>query len=558
MKRSLRATLTVIVSTWGAVALIAAGLVIGLLNERAYQISRTQALNAQAEVLSATVEPALVFQDRSTAMELVQALGANRQIASAAVYDATGQRVTQLQRPGAAAAPARLPVPPSKALPGRHAVAVPVMHEAKAIGLVYLRNSDESAALLIQRHAGVALLLITAVWLVLMAQSARNTHARASREVSQRAAELAQLNADLQQQIERREAAEQALHQAQKMETLGQLTGGIAHDFNNLLQTVQGALDIISKQPADVERVGRWSRIGLEAAERGARVTAQLLAFSRSQKLEMRPVQVGPLVERLRELLPSAVGGGIEVAFEVADDGVPVLADAVQLELAVLNLCINARDAMPNGGRIMVATQTEAIAGDAELPDGRYLLLSVTDNGVGMPEDVRTKAFDPFYTTKGVGKGTGLGLAQVYGIAKQSGGVARICSAAGSGTTVTIMLPQTADATAALDGPDHGGSDLPPSARILVIDDDEGVRAFVCDVLTLHGYDCIAAADGQAGLEKLGQEAFDLLLVDYAMPGITGAQVATAALALYPTLPIIVASGYAESTALDAAMGRPV
>ena len=555
MKSRLSDRIAAIASTSGALLLVVAGLTIGLLNERAYQAGRHQALMAQAEVLAATVEPALVFLDRSASNELVQALRATSQIAAAGIYDAEGSRIAEFHREGAT------PSSVSGAtgnLSRSHAVTAPVIHEGRPIGVVYLTEASEPPTLLVRRHGGVALLLVAAVLLLLLAQSARRAQDRAAREVAARAEELERLNVDLQQQIERREVAEQALHQAQKMETLGQLTGGIAHDFNNLLQTVQGALDIISKQPADALRVERWSRIGLEAAERGARVTAQLLAFSRAQKLEMRPVLVGLLVDKLRELLPSVVGAGVSIEFEVADTGEPVLADAIQLELAVLNLCINARDAMPNGGRITVSTRSETIGDDPELIPGRYLLLSVADTGVGMPKDVMAKAFDPFFTTKGVGKGTGLGLAQVYGIAKQSGGVARIESAAGCGTTVTILLPETTGETVVDRGDPNTPENLPSGARILVIDDDDGVRAFICDVLSLHGFECVAVASGATGLEHLRSQAFDLLIVDYAMPGMTGAEVVTAALAIRPALAIIVASGYAESDALEQATGRPV
>jgi CheY-like chemotaxis protein/two-component sensor histidine kinase len=275
----------------------------------------------------------------------------------------------------------------------------------------------------------------------------------------------------------------------------------------------------------------------------------------------MRPIDVSAVIRRLHELLPTMLGGGVEVQFEIETDGAerPVVADEVQLELAVMNLCINARDAMPNGGRIVVSVLSEFIDEDPELPPGPYLRLSVADNGVGMPADVKARAFDPFFTTKGVGKGTGLGLAQVYGIAKQSGGLARIESAAGRGTTVTILLPQILktpqDDAQASAAPALGGK---ASARVLVIDDDDGVRAFICDVLDLNGYDSLAAKDGEAGLRVLARESIDLMIVDYAMPGMSGADVAAAALALRPGLPIIIASGYAESAALEKALGRPV
>lgn len=557
MKRPRALGLAVLAPMWGAVALVAAGLLISLFNERVYQASRDQALRAQAEVLSATVEPALVFLDRTAASELVEALRANRQIAAAAVYDASGERVAELHRQDSQP-PARHGPVAGKLSPNGHEVTLQVVHEGDTVGQVYLRNIAETPLTVLQRHAGVALLLLTAVMLVGTAQMARVAQVRAAEAAAARAADLARLNADLRQQIERREAAELALHQAQKMETLGQLTGGMAHDFNNLLQTVQGALDLIAKTPSDQLRVERWSRIGLEAAERGARLTAQLMAFSRAQKLEMKPVQLGAVIERLGELLPNVLGGAISVGFEVAENGSPVVADAVQLELAVLNLCINSRDAMPNGGRILVSTRQEMFIDDVELPPGQYVRLSVTDNGVGMPPDVRAKAFEPFFTTKGVGKGTGLGLAQVYGIAKQSGGVARIDDAPGGGTTVSIILPLCdAAASSSIMAQARCYQDI-GAARVLVIDDDDGVRAFICEALTSHGLECVGAADGLSGLERLRSESFDLLIVDYAMPGITGAECATAALALRPELPIIVASGYAESSALEAAMGRSV
>ncbi|MBL8771024.1 MAG: response regulator [Phenylobacterium sp.] len=546
-----------VASMWGAIALLIAGLVIGVFNERTFQASRAQVLQAQARVLAATVEPAVVFADAIAARELVGALAADPQVSAAAVYDGRGAPIAMLETPGAQPMPRR----GADAVPrqgGRSAAAVaPVTHEGREIGRVYVRSAVQPPLAVVQRHAGVALLLLTAILIVVLAQAAQAEQARAARESRARAAELAELNARLQQQIERRETAEEALRQAQKMETLGQLTGGIAHDFNNLLQTVQGALDIISRNPGDAERVARWSRLGQEAAQRGARVTAQLLAFSRAQKLEIRAVDVRAVIARLRELLPNALGTAVSLHFEVGDGEQTVMADETQLELAVLNLCINARDAMPNGGDVVVSTARISVEGDPELPAGTYLRLSVADTGVGMPQDVRARAFDPFFTTKGVGKGTGLGLAQVYGIARQAGGTARLESATGQGATVTMLLPLAPDAPRA-----EGEAAVPTpeavaGARILVVDDDDGVRTFVCEALTAMGYRCIAARDGQSGLEQLAEEPVDLLIVDYAMPGMTGAEFAAAALATRPDLPIIFASGYAESEALDAAMGRP-
>ncbi|MEO7865702.1 MAG: PAS domain-containing protein, partial [Sphingomicrobium sp.] len=233
--------------------------------------------------------------------------------------------------------------------------------------------------------------------------------------------------------------AQEQLRQSQKMEALGQLTGGIAHDFNNLLTVVVGGLDLISRNVTD-DRLKRYATNALTAAERGARLTAQLLAFSRVQRLEVRPTDVAPLIEGMRPLLTNVLGPSIGKKFRLHDTQISVMADPTQLELAVLNLAINARDAMPDGGDLTIATKPVQIADDPELEDGDYLELCVHDTGTGMPADVVARAFDPFFTTKEVGKGTGLGLSMVYGVARQSGGTARIESVPGEGATIKLYF----------------------------------------------------------------------------------------------------------------------
>jgi signal transduction histidine kinase/CheY-like chemotaxis protein len=548
--------LRALASAAGAVLLVIAGLVIGVLNERAFRDRQLDSFLAQADVLAATVAPAVLFLDDQTASDLVMAMTADRRIEAAAVYNGQARRVAEFSR-GDAGPPVR-PDEGKSGQGGRLVVVAPVLHEGRQIGSVYLRSSPEALTTVLQRHGGTALLLVMAVVVLAGVQAMQSLLSRAAQDAQARAIELATVNDELQQQVRRRETAEDALQQSQKMETLGQLTGGIAHDFNNLLQTVQGSLDLISRRANEQERVKRWARMGLEAAERGSRLTAQLLAFSRSQKLEMRPVNVREVVSRMRDLLPATLGSRVKVGFELADGEFLVIADPTQLDLAILNLAINARDAMPNGGEIGVGTRAETVHDDVELPDGDYVLLSVADNGVGMPDDVRTRAFDPFYTTKGVGKGTGLGLAQVYGIAKQAGGVARIDSAAGCGTTVTLYLPKAAGTRPTGQVKRSASDDVEAkSARILIVDDDAGVRTYVCEILTMRGYECLQAEDGAAGLDFLAREPVDLLIVDYAMPGLSGAEVARAALAARPGLPIIFASGYADSAALEAALGQP-
>ena len=372
---------------------------------------------------------------------------------------------------------------------------------------------------------------------------------------------LKELNESLEVRVAERTAAlersQAALQQAQKMEAIGNLTGGIAHDFNNLLQGVAGSLDLIRRKPHDTERVRRWAEAGLSASERGVKLTAQLLAFSRSQKLELKPLDLSRLVRGLRELLSSTLGPSIPITIESDIRPATVIGDETQLELAVLNLAINARDAMPDGGDLAIALSSVRVMDDPELAPGDYIALSVTDSGTGMSAEVAARAFDPFFTTKGVGKGTGLGLSQVYGMACQAGGIARIRTAPGEGTTVSIFLRQTS--AAAIDQFVRGENRearVPAPATILVVDDDPDVRRFLSDSLDSLGYAVIEAEDGQAGLLALGQEVPGLMLVDYAMPGMTGAELARRVRALHPELPILFVSGYAETSALENVLGE--
>jgi PAS domain S-box-containing protein len=357
------------------------------------------------------------------------------------------------------------------------------------------------------------------------------------------------------QVLERTEAlrrTEQALQQAQKMEAIGNLTGGIAHDFNNLLQGVTGSLDLIRRRPEATEKVQRWAAAGLQAAERGAKLTAQLLAFSRSQKLELKPLDVSALLLGMRDLLARTLGPAFDISIDAGDAALGVMGDETQLELAVLNLAINARDAMGDRGALAIAAHPYTSSGDSDLPDGDYVELTVSDTGSGMPADVVARAFDPFFTTKGVGKGTGLGLSQVYGMARQAGGVARIRSAPGEGTTVSILLSRTDPEPAqASDGVDGENVNDGIHAKVLIIDDDPDVRRFLTDSLDALGYAVIEAHDGASGLTTLVNSVPDVMIVDYAMPGMTGAEVASKARSMRPNMPIVFASGYAETTALE-------
>jgi PAS domain S-box-containing protein len=347
-------------------------------------------------------------------------------------------------------------------------------------------------------------------------------------------------------------AAQEQLRQSQKMEALGQLTGGIAHDFNNLLTVIVGGLDLLSKRTED-EKLRRYADNALTAAERGARLTGQLLAFSRVQRLEVRATNIAPLIENMRPLLKNVLGPGIEKRFNLEETVGPVLADPTQVEVAVLNLAINARDSMPNGGVLTFSTHPVQVSNDPDLDDGDYIELCISDTGVGMAEDVRERAVEPFFTTNEVGKGTGLGLSMVYGMARQSGGVARIESEPGKGTAVRLyfrVASQPAE-NSGIGNADEGAVPRETSAeRILVIDDDPDVRAFISEALAEQGYSVREAGDGKSGLSAFTADPPDLVVLDFIMPGLSGADVASRILAKRPQQSILFVSGYSETDSI--------
>jgi len=362
------------------------------------------------------------------------------------------------------------------------------------------------------------------------------------------------------EQAEALKAAEEALRQAQKMEAVGQLTGGIAHDFNNLLQGIVGSLDLVEKRQAEGRGadVAKFVAAARASANRAVALTHRLLAFSRRQPLDPRPVQANPLVASMEELLRRTMGERIELALVLADDLWPTLCDPNQLESAILNLAINARDAMPDGGRLVLETvNTELDASYAarapEVKPGKYICVSVTDTGTGMPASVIEQAFEPFFTTKPLGQGTGLGLSMIYGFAKQSEGHARIYSEVGHGTTVKLYLPRFSGAleaeTQVPAAP--GAQPAPLHATVLVVEDEEVVRSLVLEVIDELGLTPLEAKDGPAGLRILqSRQKIDLLITDIGLPGLNGRQIADAARLVRPDLKILFMTGYAENAAM--------
>jgi PAS domain S-box-containing protein len=353
---------------------------------------------------------------------------------------------------------------------------------------------------------------------------------------------------------------EAALRQAQKMEAVGQLTGGLAHDFNNLLTGISGSLELLQTRLTQgrLTDLDRYINAAQGASKRAAALTHRLLAFSRRQTLDPKPTDVNALITGLEELIRRTVGPSVEIEVVGAAGLWPALVDPNQLENAILNLCINARDAMPAGGRITIETANKWLddraARERDLPPGQYLSLCVTDTGIGMTPDVAARAFDPFFTTKPIGEGTGLGLSMIYGFARQSGGTVRIYSEVGQGTTMCIYLPRH-----------YGGADTDqtfpdlkdaPRAEIgetvLIVDDEPTVRMLVTEVLEDLGYTAIEAADGAAGLKVLQSDArIDLLITDVGLPGgMNGRQMADAARVTRPDLKVLFITGYAENAAV--------
>ncbi|MDC6491248.1 PAS domain-containing sensor histidine kinase [Pseudomonas syringae] len=380
-----------------------------------------------------------------------------------------------------------------------------------------------------------------------------------------------ELNQTLEQRIEQavfeREQIEDALRHSQKMDAVGQLTGGIAHDFNNLLAGISGSLELITKRLAQgrVGDVDRYVSVAQGAVRRAASLTHRLLAFSRRQTLSPRVTDVNGLIHDMEELIARTVGPEIDIKVVAQNDLWPALIDHAQLESSLLNLCLNARDAMPNGGRIIIETANasleECTDPDHGIPAGEHLSIRVTDTGIGMSPDIAAKAFEPFFTTKAIGAGTGLGLSMVYGFVRQSGGQIRVESIEGQGTSVVMHLPRHTAENAprpvepeVIEEPPHHTGET-----VLIVDDEPSVRMLVAEVISGLGYNCLEAADAQSGLQILQSDTrIDLLISDIGLPGgMNGREMADAAGDCRPGLPTLFITGYAKTSVLDDCHLRP-
>jgi len=512
----------------GVLLLLLAGGVIVTYNEQAYKDAKTQQAEAQSRILASTVTAALAFDDRKAAHEYVNALAVDPQIQVAAVYDANGNLFAAYSRTDARTAPPA----------------------------VKLQMSIDPISRRLERYGILALLVAMASLIFVLLGIAQRRLAAANEQLRRQGVDLAMANENLRAQIAQRENVESALRQAQKMEAMGQLTGGIAHDFNNLLQVIMGNLEVLQRRKlvADDNAV-RMIGAARRGAERAATLTQRLLAFARRQPLAPKSIDVNKLVNGMSELLHRTLGESIRIETVQAGGIWRVHADANQLENALLNLAVNARDAMESGGKLTIETANvhldDAYAEANEIRAGQYVLIAVSDTGTGMPDDVAAKAFEPFFTTKDVGKGSGLGLSQVYGFIKQSGGHAKIYSEPGQGTTIKLYLPRLAQeedvpAASALAGALPQGQ---LDRLILIVEDDEDVRAHAVAMLKELGYAVLEAADGTEALRVLDAHPHvRLLFTDVGLPGgLNGRQLADEARRRRPELAVLFTTGYARN-----------
>ena len=526
-----------------AITLIVSGVAMAVYNEQVQQTQRVRAVRVQADILASSITAALSLGTPADAQEYVNALGANPEIEDVRVYDNQGNLFASYMRPAHAT--------------GGHIVVVrSVVEKGQTFGRVYLRTEAEPLARRIARYSGAGLLAVMGALLVAVLVAAQTSLTRANQELEARAGELAGANETLLIEMAEREKAEEALRQSQKMEAIGKLTGGVAHDFNNLLMVASSGLDLMERTADPARR--SVLRDGIrQALERGASLTRQLLSFSRRAPLNPETVDLADRIENMRVLLERSLREDIEVRLRLAPDLWPVRIDSSQLELALVNIAVNARDAMPQGGVIQVAAENHPAMDDGELK-GDFVRLAISDTGEGIPQDLISRVIEPFFTTKEVGRGTGLGLSQVYGFTRASGGDLRITSEPGKGTTISLYIPRSTEPVVEQPKPAPrvraGGK---AKGRILLVEDDETVAALVTDMVIELGYEPTRAATAAGALEALEKDkTLELVFSDMVMPGpMNGLDLAREIGRRRPDLPVVLTTGFSDAAAAATAEG---
>ncbi len=521
------------------VVLIAASIGLAISAEAGHEAQARASAQVQAQILADSVSAALAFNDLQTVQQYASALHANPDIEAVAVYDDGGRLVAQygVGAGDLAASKTRQSNGGGAAITVNAAVA----ESGVKLGHVYLRERTETFTTRLVRYSGAALLLVMAsLMLTVMAFDAR---------------ELALGNQRLREEMEERKHAEAALRQSQKMEAVGRLTGGIAHDFNNMLAVILGNLDLFVRRYPDTDpKMLRFITGSQEAGKRAAALTQRLLAFSRRQPLDPKPTDVGKSVTDMSDLLRRTLGESIAIETVRAAGLWRAHVDIGQLETALVNLAVNARDAMPYGGKLTIETanayldRTYANAQDEVVP-GQYVVVAVTDTGMGIAPDIIDKVFEPFFTTKPAGLGTGLGLSQVHGFVKQSGGHVAVYSEVGHGTTIRLYLPRSqeeveAPVVEASRRADHDRRDI----TVLIVDDEPGVREFATEALVELGYD-VASAESADQAQQIveGGLGLKILLTDVVMPGRSGRDLADAVQRLKPDVRVLYMTGYTQN-----------
>lgn len=517
-------------------------------NEAAYYQQAEREARVKAEILAASISAALDFDDVIAAQEAVNAVRVDRQVRAVGVYGLSGTLFAGYQR-GANMLPPEINESwePGSAEAELIVAQVPVENMGERLGFVHLAADPEPLSNRIGRILLIGLLMIMALLVIVVLGVGQAALRSANRELKARADALTSANSELQVQVEERHKAEEHLRQAQKMQALGQLTGGIAHDFNNLLTVIQGSAEILRRPKLEEAKRFRYADAVAQASDRAAALTSQLLAFGRRQALQPEVIDINDLVTGMSDLLDRTLGDRIEVRTELHCDHCLVEADRAQLESAVLNLAVNARDAMPEGGRLTVIT--------APVEENGTLMVALTvrDAGTGMDAETLGRVLEPFFTTKAPGQGTGLGLSQVYGFATQSGGDLRIESTPGEGSAVTILLPKSVGEISQ-QKPCNEAQSSRRSGTILLVEDNDEVAAFAEDLLRELGYSVARASNGNEAIAQVEQCDFDLIFSDVMMPGMSGIALAEELGRLRPGLPILLTTGF--SSEIAAAEGK--
>lgn len=509
-----------------ALFLLVAGVGIGVASEAAYRAQKLREIGIQAAIVAESVVAPLMFDDDAGARDLANALAANPQVDAVAIYNPGGALLASFRRDAAAPLPSAI----SEALPrfsGAFAeVTAPARRDGETQGYVYLRFEREALWARLVRYAAIALLVVMAALVMMVAGAAHDALSRANAELQSKADAL-------NREIEQRKEAEEALLQSRKMEAIGQLTGGVAHDFNNLLMVIGGGLRMLDK---DENRRAKAMEAMKQAVDRGAGLTRQLLAFARRQSLRLETVDINAQLNGMREMLERSLRADILLDVSVPEGLAPVKTDPGQFELAVLNLAVNARDAMQKGGVLTISARDAGAA---------CVEVVVQDTGTGISPEIMGRIFEPYFTTKQLGEGTGLGLSQVYGFVQQCGGTMRVESEVGVGTRMILSLPVSDEPLQAKPEP-AAPVETQSGKAILLVEDDDNVADTVYAMLTDLGHNATRARSVDEALQLLKSHAkFELVFSDIVMPGgRSGMDLAQELARTHPEMPVLLTTGY--------------